>query len=114
MRTPESGIEGIVLRSDGSIVDQSHPAHPGEKLRMFATGLGPMTAAEADRSLIIGVNDHGAKLVSAVYAQGMSGVAEITFQIPPDVPPRADVPLSVGVRVNGKTAYSNKSSLPVR
>jgi uncharacterized protein (TIGR03437 family) len=114
MRTPESGIQGIVLRSDGSMVDQSHPAHPGETLRMFATGLGPMTAAQASRSLIIGVNDHGAPLVSAVYAQAMSGVAEITFQIPPDVPPRPDVPLSVGVTVDGKTAYSNKSSLPVR
>jgi hypothetical protein len=44
----------------------------------------------------------------------VAGIEEITFQIPPDVPPGTDVPLSVGVVVNGKTVYSNKSSLPVK
>jgi hypothetical protein len=64
--------------------------------------------------LIIGVNHRGAPLVWARYAGGMVGVEEIAFQISPDVPAGRDVPLSVGVVVDGRTVYSNKSSLPVQ
>lgn len=109
------------------MVDLQYPAHPGETLRMYATGLGPLlpairtgqigtsdSLAQPVRRLIIGVNAHGAPLVSARYAEGMAGVEEITFQIPPDVPPRPDIPLSVGVVVDGRTVYSNKSCLPVQ
>jgi hypothetical protein len=60
------------------------------------------------------VNHRGAPLVSARYAAGMIGVEEITFQIPTDVPASTDIPLSVGVVVNGGTVYSNKSSVPVQ
>jgi uncharacterized protein (TIGR03437 family) len=111
----DTRIRGLVLRPDGSMVDLQHPAHPGETLRMFATGLGPLgpTAEPVDR-LIIGVNHRGAPLVSARYAAGMIGVEEITFQIPTDVPASTDIPLSVGVVVNGGTVYSNKSSVPVQ
>jgi uncharacterized protein (TIGR03437 family) len=127
MQMTDSRIRGVVLRADGSLVDLQHPAHPGETLRMFATGLGPMAppvrtnqvgtatwAPEPLQRLIIGVNHRGVPLLSAHYAEGMVGVEEITFQIPPDVPPGNDIPLSVGVVVNGRTVYSNKSSLPVR
>jgi hypothetical protein len=34
--------------------------------------------------------------------------------IPPNTPPGKNIPLSVGVVVDGKTLYSNKSSLPVQ
>ena len=64
--------------------------------------------------LIIGVNHQGVPLVSARYTGLMAGVEEIAFQIPQDVPPGTDIPLSVGVVVDGKTVYSNKSSLPVK
>jgi uncharacterized protein (TIGR03437 family) len=108
-------IRGIVLRPDGSMVDPQHPAHPGETLRMFATGLGQIGRdAQPVARLIIGVNHRGAPLVSARYASGMTGVEEITFGIPADTPAGTDIPLSVGVVVSGRTVYSNKSSLPVR
>jgi uncharacterized protein (TIGR03437 family) len=115
IRMADARIRGIVLRPDGSIVDLQHPAHPGETLRLFATGLGPMGRdGEPVERLIIGVNHRGAPLVSARYAGGMTGVEEITFRIPVDVPAGTDIPLSVGVVVGGKTVYSNKSSLPVK
>jgi len=126
VKMSDSKVRGIVLRTDGSVVDLAHPAHPGDVLRLFATGLGPLAPAvrtnepgiappvsEPAWRLIIGVNDHGAPLVSARYAARMVGVEEISFQIPPNVPPGTDIPLSVGVVVGGKTVYSNKSSLPV-
>jgi uncharacterized protein (TIGR03437 family) len=123
----DSKVRGIVLRSDGSVVDLDHPAHPGDQLRLFATGLGPLAPAIRTNQpgmvppstgplwrLIIGVNHQGVPLVSARYTGLMAGVEEIEFQIPPDVPPGTDIPLSVGVVVDGKTVYSNKSSLPVK
>jgi uncharacterized protein (TIGR03437 family) len=126
-RMSDSKVRGIVLRSDGSVVDLDHPAHPGDQLRLFATGLGPLAPAIRTNQpgmappstgpiwrLIIGVNHQGVPLVSARYTGLMAGVEEITFQIPPDVPPGTDIPLSVGVVVDGKTVYSNKSSLPVK
>jgi uncharacterized protein (TIGR03437 family) len=115
VRMADGRIRGIVLRPDGSMVDLHHPAHPGETLRLFATGLGPMRRdGEPVERLIIGVSNRGVPLVSARYAGGMTGVEEITFRIPVDIPAGTDIPLSVGVVVGGKTVYSNRSSLPVR
>jgi uncharacterized protein (TIGR03437 family) len=115
LQMEDGRIRGIVLRPDGSMVDLQHPAHPGETLRLFATGLGPIGRdAEPVARLIIGVNHRGAPLVSARYADAMRGVEEITFRIPADAPAGKDIPLSAGVVVGGTTVYSNKSSLPVR
>ena len=127
MRMADGGIRGIVLHLDGSMVDLQYPAHPGENLRMFATGLGPMlpavrtnqvgpagSPAQPAQRLIVGVYARGVPLISARYAEGMVGVEEVTFQLPPDVPPGPDIALSVGVVVDGRTVYSNKSSLPVK
>ena len=126
MRHSDGAYRGIVTRADGSLIDLQHPAHRGETLHMFATGLGPMlpplrtnepgardTFSSPVHKLIIGVNHHGAPLIEARAAEGMVGVVDITFQIPTDVPPGADIPLSVGVVVDGRTVYSNKSRLPV-
>jgi uncharacterized protein (TIGR03437 family) len=126
MRMADGAIRGIVLHEDGTVADLKHPARRGETMRMFATGLGAMMpgvatnqlgpnggGAEPVNRLIIGVNHRGAPLLSARYAQGMVGVEEVAFRISPDVPAGRDVPLSVAVVVNGRTVYSNKSSLPV-
>ena len=127
MRMADGGIRAIVLHSDGSLVDPEHPAHRGEVLRMYATGMGPLLprpdtnqpgpaegAAEPAQRLIVGVNQKGAPLVSAHYAEGMIGVEEIEFRVPPDVPSGTDIPLAVAVVLGRRTVYSNSSSLPVR
>ena len=127
MRMADGGIRGIVLHADGSLVDLRNPAHPGETLRMFATGLGPMQpavhtnqpgsgdpAAQPVDRLIPGVYARGVPLISARYAEGMAGVEEVAFQLPADVPPGRDIALSVAALVDGKPVYSNKSSLPVQ
>jgi uncharacterized protein (TIGR03437 family) len=115
----DSKLRGIVVRPDGSLVDLEHPAHRGDVLRMFATGLGPLKlsgtlpgVAEPALPLIIGVANRGARMVSA--RDSMIGVVEITFEVPLDTPSGTDVPLSVAAVVNGQPVYSNKSSLPVK
>jgi uncharacterized protein (TIGR03437 family) len=127
LRMSDSKLRGIVLRPDGSLVDLEHPAHRGDLLRLFATGLGPLNppvlvnglgafspVAEPAQPLIVGVANRGARMISAKYTASMVGVVEITFEVPPDTPPGADVPLSVAAVVHGQPVYSNKSSLPVQ
>jgi uncharacterized protein (TIGR03437 family) len=123
----DKGIRAIALHPDGSLVDLEHPAHPSEVLQLFATGVGPLLprpqtnepgpaegAAEPAQRLIVGINYRGAPLLSERYAEGMIGVEEIKFQVPPDAPSGTDVPLQLGVVAGSKTIYSNSSSLPLR
>jgi uncharacterized protein (TIGR03437 family) len=110
-RVDDSHIEAVVLRDDGGRVDAAHPARKGEVLHIFATGLG--VDALPNSSLIVGVNHHGTRLISAAPANGMPGVFDVAFEAPADAPSGSDVPLSLGVVVDGRTFYSNKSSLPM-
>jgi uncharacterized protein (TIGR03437 family) len=136
LRMSDSKLRGIVMRPDGSLVDLEHPAHRGDTLRLFATGLGPLgqqllflswrnppahmnglgirtAASEPTELLRVGVAKRATRMISANYATSMTGVVEITFEIPRDTPPGPDVPLWVGVAVGGRPVYSNKTSLPV-
>ncbi|HYK62761.1 MAG TPA: hypothetical protein VEV85_25210 [Bryobacteraceae bacterium] len=124
MRMSDSNLRGLVLHADGTLVDLENPAHRGEVLRMFATGLGPLAWRASGpggppaffgpaQPLIVGVADHGASLVSAKYSVVMPGVTEIDFAIPSDTPPGPDVHLLLAVVVDGEPVYSNKSFLPV-
>jgi len=127
MRMADGGTRAVVLHADGSMVDLQHPAHPGETLRMFATGLGPMQPAVHTNQmgssdspavpvygLIVGFHAQAVTLISATPAAGMVGVEEVTFQIPANAPSGPDIPLSLAVVVDGKAVHSNKSSLPVQ
>jgi uncharacterized protein (TIGR03437 family) len=127
MTMSDDEIRAIVLHPDGSLVDLEHPAHPGEVLRLFATGLGPLLprpktnepglsegSAEPAQRLIVGIDHHGAPLLSAHYAEGMIGVEEIKVQVPQNVASSDEVPLQVGVVLGRKMVYSNESWLPVR
>jgi uncharacterized protein (TIGR03437 family) len=110
-RVGGSHVEAVVMRSDGGRVDGDHPARRGEALHLFATGL----AVDAPRasSLVVGVNHHGARLISVTPAGGMPGVFNVAFETPEDAPSASEVPLSLGVIVDKRIYYSNKSSLPV-
>jgi len=127
MRMSDSKLRGIVLRSDGSLIDLEHPAHRGEILRFFANGLGPFKPpigtneigisppiSEPAHRLIVGVADRGAPMLSAKYAAGTVGVTEITFEVPLETPSGTDVNLSVAAVDDGQPAYSNRSLLPVQ
>ena len=87
----------IVLRPDGSLVTPSNPAMRGEVVRLFATGLGIVTPSSGTNQagngsqavvsgLLVGVNDAGTAIVSAVLANNMVGVYTVAFMIPADSP----------------------------
>jgi len=85
----------VATRPDGSVVSPSNPARRGEAVRIYVTGLGPVSPATATGSfgipgqtvlanIIVGLNDIGAQLISAQYAPGMVGVYVLTVQIAAD------------------------------
>jgi uncharacterized protein (TIGR03437 family) len=126
MRMWDGKIRAVLLHEDGSLVDLDHPAHRGEVLHAMTTGLGPLApnpatnmrgprpaVSKVSYRLIIGVYHQGVPLVSAVYAPGMIGVEDVAFQIPAGTRTGPDIPFSVGAVVDGKTVYSNKSTLPI-
>jgi uncharacterized protein (TIGR03437 family) len=127
VRMSDKKLRGIVMRPDGSLVDLERPAHRGEVLRFFANGLGTFRPAvrtnergisppvsEPAQQVIVGVNARGAPLRSAKYAAGMTGITELTFEVPPDTPSGPDINLSVAAVVDGQPTYSNKSMIPVQ
>jgi uncharacterized protein (TIGR03437 family) len=121
-RMDDGTFRAIVMRGKGTPVDLSNPAQRSRKLRLYATGLGPLRPqkSEPDPSpsrtlypVVVGVNHHGVRLLAAQPEPEMPGVLALDFEIPQDVPSGPDIPLSVGVLVDGQMVYSNKSSLPV-
>ncbi len=87
----------VATRPDGSVVSPSSPARRGEQIRIYVTGLGPVSPAAATgsfgipgedvlASIIVGIDDAGAPLISAQYAPGMVGVYVVTIQIPDNAP----------------------------
>jgi len=125
IKSADGSVKAIILRQDGTMVDLEHPAHPGEILRMFATGLGPMQPqvrtgqvgtddlAAPARQLIVGFHAQGIPLISARYAKGMVGVEEVTFQLPAAAAKGPDLPLSLAVLQDGQPVYSNTTRIPV-
>jgi len=117
----------VLLHANGSYVTRATPAQPGEILRMFVTGLGqtsPATgtgwAGEPGQAvlvpLLLGVNNRGARIVSAAYMVGAVGVYVVTFQVPSDVPTGTCRPLALAViSPDGSTAtFGNPSNFAVQ
>jgi uncharacterized protein (TIGR03437 family) len=87
----------VATRPDGSIVSPTNPARRGEAIRIYVTGLAQVSPAAATgsfgvpgqtvlASIIVGLNNGGAQLIAAEYAQGMVGVYVLTVQVPSDAP----------------------------
>jgi uncharacterized protein (TIGR03437 family) len=104
----------VIVRPDGTFVSLQNPARKGDVVRLYATGLGPVTPSVTTNSmpaptvdslvngtLIVGVNNAGARVISGRLAPTLIGVYEVTFQIPTDAPTGNDVVLSLAVNVPG-------------
>ena len=126
VKMADGRYRALLLHGDGSLVDLEHPARRGETLHALTTGLGPLDPPVGTNSLggpvpskvvhelIIGVNDGGVPLVSATYRAGTVGVEDVAFRIPADARTGNDIKFSVGVVLDGRTAYSNQTHLPIR
>jgi uncharacterized protein (TIGR03437 family) len=125
----DNARRAVAIRPDGSFVSLQNPARPGDVVRVYVTGLGPVSPAAVTGALpyvgadslvlgqvIVGVNNAGARVVNSRLSPNLIGVYEIDFQVPSDAPSSNDIVLSVAVNAPGdsQTRFSNGSKLPVR
>ena len=86
-------IYGVAMRPDGSYITSTNPAHRGDIIRVFATGLGQTSPAAATNSpgvgtrnvvanVISGINNEGVRTVSARMLPGAIGVYLVEMEIP--------------------------------
>ena len=121
----------LVRVADGSYISLQNPAHSGDRLRAFVTGLGrpvsksgvrlgtnqggiPGDDASPQLGMVVGVADQGVNLVSAIYAQDLVGVYEVTFDVPSSALTGNDVNFSVAAILNDNPVFSNPSKLPIQ
>ncbi len=119
----------IALRPNGTVVGPGNPAARGENVRVYMTGLGPVSPAVptgtfspssgsdpvVTSSLIAGINNGGVPLVQAIYARNLIGVYELTITVPPaSAAPSGSVPLSVAVQGTSGYVYSNASTILIQ
>jgi uncharacterized protein (TIGR03437 family) len=118
----------VAVRPDGSFVSLENPARKGEIIRAYTTGLGPVTPPVGTNAIpvsgidstvqgqvIVGVNNAGARLISARIAQNLIGIDEVTFQVPNDAPSGNNVVFSIGINAPGDTQTRNSAgtSIPI-
>jgi uncharacterized protein (TIGR03437 family) len=116
----------VALRPNGSYISPSNPAHPGETIVIYVTGLGQTTPLTATGSagvpnenvaatLAIGVNNGGVPFTSANYALGMVGVYAIALQIPSDTQTGPAQPIGVvAYDAAGNTYFAQGSVIPIQ
>ena len=112
----------VALRPDGSYISPSNPAHPGETIVIYVTGLGQTTPPTATGNagvpgqsvaapLAIGVNNGGVPFTSANYALGMVGVYAIALQIPSDTQTGPAQPIGVVAYDAANNSYFAQGSV---
>ena len=98
--------QAVALRSDGSYISATNPAHEGEMITFFATGLGQTTPTAVTGSvgvpeqlvfspLYVAINHLSTTVSSAVYETGSVGVYAITTQVPAETTTGPGQPLSL-------------------
>jgi uncharacterized protein (TIGR03437 family) len=123
---PTTNIKyAVATRSDGSYITPSNPAHIGETIRAYLTGLGQTSPAIGTNRagvpgqnviapIIAGVNNSGAPFIGAATLPGAIGVYTIDLQVPAGTPTGNKINLSFGVTApDGSTVYSNTSTIAV-
>jgi uncharacterized protein (TIGR03437 family) len=118
-------VYAVATRSDGSYVTSANPAHRGEIIRVYATGLGQTTPPTATNrisqpdqavnvEIVAGINNQNARVVSAQLLPGTLGVYEVAVEIPQDTTAGPEQPFSFAVRQqDGSPLNANNTALPV-
>lgn len=120
----------VLAHADGSVVSLENPAHRGETISLYATGIGqvlpslytnmaplPGIDSIAIGQMTVNVNNAGVNVVSARRFPGLIGVDEVTFQLPSNAPTGNDVPLSISVAAIDdpqSPQYSNATEMPIQ
>ncbi|MGA2877337.1 MAG: Ig-like domain-containing protein [Bryobacteraceae bacterium] len=109
-------IYAVAVRPDGSQVSPTNPAQRGENIQLYVTGLGQATpliatgaAGVADQgivsTMIVGLNNGGVPLISAVYGPGLIGVYVVTLQVPADTQTGPYQPIGVVAYDSSNNVY---------
>jgi uncharacterized protein (TIGR03437 family) len=119
---PQGG-QGAIVNLAGMVVDANSPAHAGDYLQIYSTGLGavsntPQTGAEAGVSPLSYLIGNAAVTIGGVQAPvsfaglapGFIGLCQVNVQVPPGVAAGDGVPVIVLI---GTTA-SNTVTISVR
>jgi uncharacterized protein (TIGR03437 family) len=119
---PQGG-QGAIENVAGAVVNANSPAHPGDYILIFATGLGAVTpspptgvaaiASPLSRLYVYPTATIGgvpAPVYFAGLAPGFVGLYQVNVQVPPGVAPGDAVPVVLSV---GTTA-SNTVTIAVR
>ena len=115
----------VAVRPDGSQVSPTNPAKRGEDIQLYVTGLGqaiPTIATGAAgvpnqtvvTSMIIGLNNGGVPLISAVYGPGLVGIYIVTLQVPADTQTGPYQPVGViAYDPAGNLYFAQPSYIPI-
>lgn len=115
----------VAVRPDGSQVSPTNPAQRGENIQLYVTGLGQATPSVTTGAvgvagqvvtapLLIGLNNGGVPLISAVYGPGLTGIYIITLQVPADTPTGSYQPVGVIAYDSANNAYfAQPSYIPI-
>jgi uncharacterized protein (TIGR03437 family) len=115
----------VLLHADGSYVTRENPAHRGEILRMFATGLGQTSPATGTgragvggqtvvAPLLVGVGPDGVRIVSTEYMEGTVGVYVITFEVPSTAATGTSVSLALATVSSNTATFGNGSNFSLQ
>jgi uncharacterized protein (TIGR03437 family) len=114
------------VRPDGSYVSPTNPAQRGEDIQLYITGLGQATPTIATgapgvadqqivSSMIVGLNNGGVPLISAVYGPGLIGPYVVIIHVPADTAPGPYQPVGIiGVGPDQHLYYAQPTYIPIQ
>jgi len=122
---PGSGTVAVAQRPDGSYISPSNPAHPGEVVRVYVTGLGPVIPTVATNqpgvpgqvpffTPTVQLGGVGMGGVTAEYAENLIGIFVVSFQVPAGQA-SGSIPIVAGVVTDkGNTVNSPASVISIQ
>ena len=114
------GATAIAIHSDGTLVTLQKPAHPGESLKVFGTGLGPFVRQadfvvpvppvpiERRAEFELDLDGVAVPLTPTNYVGAMAlyvGVVEIDFQVPAGVGRNPEIRIRLADRLSPPSAF---------
>ena len=116
----------VAIRPDGSYVSPSNPAHRGETLIVFLTGLGQTSPVLKTNdsgipnqnvlaNIAVGFNNAGAPFISAQTLVGMVGVYSVSVTVPANTAAGPSQPFGFIVYdASGNPNFGNSTVIPIQ
>jgi uncharacterized protein (TIGR03437 family) len=124
---PDGIRRAVLVRPDGSFVSPTNPAHKGERIRAYVTGLiapageigtnefSPLDHdVEITTPVVVGVNNAGVHVERVIYARNLIGVWQVEFDVPDNTASGINAPFAVAVPVGKSLVYSQGSKISIQ